>query len=216
MFSSPLYLIPFDFSTVSHSALRLSLDLAEANNGSVYLLHIVKKDTEKSKIRLQFEEVISQLSDVERKMVQTKVITGELYEDVGKAGDILKASLIVMGTHGAQGMQKLFGSHAVRLVSHSSTPFLITQGKKTIEKIKTIVMPFSFAKESIQIALFAGSMAKKFNASIHLVGFHDKDEWLEGHTRSNQFIVRKLLAEHGIQYEIVNLDREKSYDVIWP
>ena len=38
MEKEPLYLIPYDFTPVSESALRLGLDLAEANKGKVFLL----------------------------------------------------------------------------------------------------------------------------------------------------------------------------------
>ena len=47
MQNSPIYLIPFDFTPVSESAMRLGLDLAIANNGSVMLLHVVKKHSDK-------------------------------------------------------------------------------------------------------------------------------------------------------------------------
>ncbi|MFT6981838.1 MAG: nucleotide-binding universal stress UspA family protein [Crocinitomicaceae bacterium] len=135
-----------------------------------------------------------------------------MYEDVGKAGDILKASLIVMGTHGAKGMQKVFGSHAVKMINSSSTPFLITRGNKTVDKIKTIVMPFSFAKESIQITTFAAAIAKKFNATMHLVGYHDKDEWLEGKTKANQLVVRRVLKDLKVECELVNMAPSKDYN----
>ncbi len=211
MFKHPLYLVPHDFSAVSESATRLALDLAEANDGSAYLLHIVGKNSEKIEARKKFAEMIDAMSPEDQKRATTKVIVGDLYEDMGKAGDILKASLIVMGTHGAQGMQKFFGSRAVKMISNASTPFLITQGKKEIKKIKTIVMPFSFAKESIQITTFASAMAKKFKAKIHLVGFHDSDKWLENKMQSNQLVVRRHLTDAGIEHEIVNLLGQKSY-----
>lgn len=212
MFKAPIYLIPYDFSSVSEGALKLGLDLAEANDGSVYLLHVVKKNSEKTLARSQFEETYNGLTNAQKEITQTKVIVGDLYEDVGKAGDILKASLIVMGTHGAQGMQKLFGSHAVKMINNASTPFLITQGKKTVDKIKTIVMPFSFAKETIQITTFAGQIAKKFKAKIHLVGYHDTDEWLAAKTKTNQIVVSRSLKEMGVEYEFVNLKPTKSYN----
>jgi nucleotide-binding universal stress UspA family protein len=131
MFKNPIYLIPYDFTPLAESALRLGLDLAEANDGSVYILHVVKKNAEKIQARTKFTALFNTLSKEEQAMTNTKVIVGDLYEDIGKAGDILKAALIVMGTHGAHGMQKVFGSHAVRIINSSSTPFLITQGKKT-------------------------------------------------------------------------------------
>jgi nucleotide-binding universal stress UspA family protein len=211
MFKHPLYLVPHDFSEISNSATRLALDLAEANNGSVYLLNIVGKDSEKIEARQQFVDLISEMNAEDQKRWTTKVLVGDLFEDMGKAGDILKASLIVMGTHGARGMQKFFGSNAVKMISNASTPFLITQGKKKVEKINTIVMPFSFAKETIQIVTFATSMAKKFNAKIHLVGYHDSDQWLEHKTQSNQLVVRRHLSDQEVEHEIVNLDGKGSY-----
>ena len=212
MFKHPLYLVPHDFSPVSESATRLALDLAEANDGSVYLLHIVGKDSEKADARKKFADMIEEMSPEDQKRATSKVIVGDLFEDTGKAGDILKASLIVMGTHGAQGMQKFFGSRAVKMISNASSPFLITQGKKEVEKIKTIVMPFNFSKESIQITTFASAMAKKFKAKIHLVGFHDSDKWLANKMQSNQLVVRRHLTEAGIEHEIVNLPGNGSYE----
>lgn len=212
MFKHPIYLVPHDFSEVSKGATRLALDLAEANDGSAYLLHVVGKSSEKLEARRTFQALVSEMSEEDQGRLTTKVVAGDLFEDVGKAGDILKASLIVMGTHGAKGMQKFLGSHAVKMISNASTPFLITQGKKKVEKINTIVMPFSFAKESIQIVSFASSMAKKFNAKIHLVGHHDSDQWLEHKTQSNLLVVRRHLTDAGVEHEIVNMDGKGSYE----
>ena len=212
MFKQPLYLVPFDFSLVSEKSLQLSLDLAKINNGSVYLLHIAKKDYDKNPAKLKFDELEKTFSEEQKAIITTKVITGNLYEDVGKAGQLLKATMIIMGTHGAQGLQKVFGSHAVKIVQNSSTPLIIMQDESNLEKLKTIVMPFSFAKESIQIATFAGSIAKQFNAKIHLVGFHSNDELLESKTSNNQKIVKELLDDNNVDFEVVNLPREKSFE----
>ena len=116
MIKHPLYLVPFDFSEVSDSALRLAQDLAEANDGGVFLLHVVKKEKDKIKAKNNFANVLIKLSEEERARTLTNVIEGDLYTDIGKAGDVLHASLIVMGTHGAKGFQKLFGRklHRVR------------------------------------------------------------------------------------------------------
>lgn len=212
MLKEPIYLVPVDFTDEARSATRLALDLAKANNGSVYLLHVVGKTSEKVAARNQFSDFIDPFSEEEKEFLTTKVIEGDIFNDIGKAGDILKAALIVMGTHGAQGMQKVFGSRAVKLISSSATPFLITQGKRDVEKIKNIVMPFSFAKESIQITNFVAAIAKKFNATIHLCGFHDKDDWLDAKTKSNQLVVRRALDEMNASYEIAHLPPSKSYN----
>lgn len=208
----PLYLIPFDFTPVSESALRLGLDLAIANNGSVILLHVVKKHSEKKEAKTKFKEYVLNLEDSDAKLVKTRVLVGDLFDNIGIASDLLDPSLIVLGTHGAKGFQKIFGSNVVKMISHSASPFMITQGKKTVEKINTIVMPFSFEKKTIQITNLATKIAKKFNATIHLVGYHDKDEWLNQHMKSNQLIVRKSFESNDVKYEIANIPAGSDYE----
>lgn len=213
MFKQPLYLVPFDFSEVSNKSLNLSIELAKINDGSVYLLHVSKKDSDKSAAKNKFEELEKNLTEEQQALVSTKVITGNLYDDIGKAGEILKATMIIMGTHGAQGLQKIFGSNALKIVNHSSTPLLILQDDSNLDKIKTIVMPFSFDKESIQIAKFAGSIAKQFKAKIHLVGIKSKDEFLATKAKTNQLIVRDLLAKNAVDFEVVALPQKESFEL---
>lgn len=207
----PVYLVPVDFSSVSVSALKTAIGLANFNNGSVLGIHVVAKKSEREDARNQFKEIIQGLNEEDQARIDTKVLIGGIYEDIAKAAEIIGASLIVMGTHGAKGMQKIFGSHALKLVSSTGTPFVILQEGSSLTEIKKIVMPFNFEKESIQIARFAGFIAKQFNATIHLVGYHDQDEWLKGQSHSNQKVVRGLFDQHNVQYEIVNLDNSQPY-----
>lgn len=212
MNQNPLYLIPFDFTPVTESAVRIGLDLAIANKGSVLLLHVVKNQHERLEAKFKLKEYLATLSDSDRELTVGKAIIGDVYEDISKAGDLLDASLIVMGTHGAKGFQKVFGSHAVKMISYSDQPFLITQGKKSVDKMKVIVMPFSFEKKSIQIANFASIIAKKFKATIHLVGYHDSDEFLENGTKKNQKIIQKFLDDKDVSYNIVTFDKGVKFE----
>lgn len=212
MKQEPLYLIPFDFTPVSEAALRLGIDLAEANKGKVLMLHVVKKPAEKSEAKAKFKKLIGNLNESEQHMTSSKVLVGDIFADIAKASELLDVTLIVMGTHGARGFQKIFGSHAVKMISSSACPFLITQGKKEIDKLKTIVMPFSFEKKTIQIATFASEMAKQFNATVHLVGYHDKDEWLEKHMKQNQLLVKNHLESNGVNCVIANIPKGSNYE----
>ncbi|MEJ6584015.1 MAG: universal stress protein [Crocinitomicaceae bacterium] len=212
MEQEPLYLIPFDFTPVSEAALRLGLDLAEANKGKVLILHVAKKPAEKAEAKKKFKTLISKLETKEQAFTTSKVLIGDIFADIAKASELLDVTLIVMGTHGAKGFQKIFGSHAVKMISSSACPFLITQGKKEIDKLKTIVMPFSFEKKTIQIASFASKMAKQFKATVHLVGYHDKDEWLEKHMKQNQMLVKNHLEGNGVSCVIANIEMGSNYE----
>jgi len=74
-----------------------------------------------------------------------------------------------MGTRGANGMQKLFGSNALKIVSNSAAPFIVTQSKTSIENINKIAMTIDLARESIQVVKYATSIAKDFNSEIVLI-----------------------------------------------
>jgi len=200
-----------DFSLVAIASLRAAIGLAKYNNGSVLTLHIVGKHSEKKIAADKFSTIIEDLTIDEQQLVETKVLVGGIYEDIAKAAEIVGATLIVMGTHGAKGMQKLFGSHALRLVSSTGIPFVIMQEGASLTDIKSIVMPFNFEDESIQIADFAGGLARQFDATIHLVGYHDKDEWLRDQTQANQQIVRDFFKEKSVKFEIVNLNFANNY-----
>jgi len=205
-------LVPFDFSEISDNALTLSLELARGNEGGVFLLHVVKSKSEKAKARKKFEDVLAKLAYSDQELVTANVVVGSVYEDVGKASELLRPSLVVMGTHGAKGMQKIFGSHVEKMISNSSSPLLITRGDRHMETVKTIVMPFSFSRESLQITTFAGTMAKKFNACIHMVAQHDNNELHEDKIKANQIIVERFMTDNAVDFKIIELPRKKAFD----
>lgn len=212
MNQNPVYLIPYDFTPVAESALRLGLDLAKSNNGSVVLLHVAKNNSERIEANIKYEKVMKSLPEDERNLTSTRTTIGDIFEHINVAGQVLDADLIVMGTHGAVGMQKIFGSNAVKIISSSTNPFLITQGKKPVDKIDNIVMPFSYDKKSIIIATFAAKMAKKFNAKLHLVGYLDTDESHVAGSKTNAIVVERYLNERGINYTMASIDRKSNFE----
>jgi nucleotide-binding universal stress UspA family protein len=209
---APVYLIPFDFSPVSEDALQLGIDLAKHNDGSVLMLHFVARKADAKEARDRFAALVGQLPENDRLLIDTRVLVGNIYDNIAMASELINASLIVMGTHGAKGLQKLFGSHALKLVSNTNVPFIITQGGKPEGKIKHIVMPYYFERESVQIANFAAYIARQFDATIHLVGSTPKDEWNKEHTNTNRLVLHKFFSDHSIAHELVNLPLEKSYE----
>jgi nucleotide-binding universal stress UspA family protein len=208
----PIYLVPCDFSDKFQSALRLGIDLAEYNKGSVMIIHIVSKKSDKIEAKQKMKKVLNELKDEERKFTEYRVLVGDIYDDIAKAAEVLNVALIVMGTHGAKGMQKLMGSHALKLVNSTSSPFMITQGNKYIDKMKNIVFPFSHEKESIQIAPFTANIAKQFNSKIHLIGFQDRDSHIASKMKSNLMLLKNYFTEQKVDFEVVDFDKSKDFE----
>ena len=208
-----LYLVPYDFTPVTEDAMNYALQLARVSGGKVLLAHIVKNEEDILTAELKLEKVLKNLSDSDELLTSYKVLDGNIFEDLDKIGDLTGASVIVMGTHGVSGFQKLFGSNALKVVSSSSIPFIITQEDQKVDKIENIVLPFSFAKESVQVTQFVSSLAEKYNATIHLVGYRDKDEWLLRDMKTNQAVMRKHLTQNKVKHDIITLPGKESYEV---
>lgn len=212
MLKTPAYLIPFDFTPLAKNALNIGVDFAETNDGCVFLLHIVKKESEKKEAKRMLDGFVAGLEKRMRDRIVAKVLDGNLYEEVGRAGELLGSPLSIMATHGSSGLQKIFGSNALKMVAKTPTPFLVTVSEDPLKKIETIVMPFSFVKESLQVLDHVCAIARQFNSVIHLVGYHDEKVWLKNQSIENQRKAKEILAKEGIPCEVVNLPKIGSYE----
>ena len=212
MLKSPIYLVPYDFSEIAESTFVMALSLAKRNNGTVYLLHIAKTEMEEMKAQSEMNDMVRNLSEEGRKRVFVKVLRGNLYKSVAIAGEILGANLSVMGTHGMSGMQRLLGSNALKMVAMSSTPYLLLVKEQKLEKVDTIVMPFSFVEDTLFVLDALVEFAKQYESIIHLVGYYDKVEWQNKQSLENQKTARKFLEKRGLSCEIVNLPKDKSFE----
>jgi nucleotide-binding universal stress UspA family protein len=207
------YLVPYDFTEVTDHAFHYALNLAKAAGGGQILLgHILGQKGDTSLAEQKLIEIINKLPQEDKEMTSYKVMEGDIYHDIDKMAKLTEASVIVMGTHGSHGLQKVFGSHALKVVSSSSVPFIITQEKERDPEINDIVMPFSFQRESVQVTQFAASLAEKFDATVHLVGYRGNDDWLLRDMKTNQAIVRKHLAQHKVKYNMITLPGKESYE----
>lgn len=206
------YLVPYDFTPVTDEAFHYALMLAKQGGGKVLLGHIVKKKDDTSVATQKLVKIIANLTPEDKAITDYKVMEGSIFDDIDKMAKLTDASVIVMGTHGASGLQKVFGSNALKVVGSSSVPFILTQENQKKTEIDDIVMPFSFQRESVQITQFAGSLAEKYDATIHLVGYRGNDDWLLRDMKTNQAIVRKYLTQHGIKHNLITLPGKESYE----
>ncbi len=205
------YLVPIDFSETSNKAIDAAYQLASKNDGEVVVLHVASDRNSTIEANLLLEKSLSKLSDEQKEIVRSKVIIGEPFLDIGKVADILDAELIVMGTKGAFGAQKIFGSHAEKIIYNTSQPFLVVLSPK-IEKINIIVVPLTDDKESVQILKYAARIAKDFVAEIHLVTDEDPEVSEERNVKINYMIADKYLNELGVEHRLIKFYKEESFE----
>ena len=117
--SKNLYIVPHDFTPVGDSALKYALHLGKNVHTEIMLLHVVESASELAKTNAKLEAIIAQHQLPEGVTLTKKIIEGSIFEKIGAIAKKEGAQLIIMGTHGATGMQKLFGSNAMKVITHA-------------------------------------------------------------------------------------------------
>ena len=222
-------LVPTDFTEVAHTAINHAARIAETTKGEVILLNVVKSKEEMSsatKRMAEEEEVVKSFySDCPVKSV---VRIGNIFEDIGQAADEIGANLIIMGTHGASGWQKVVGSHALKVITNSSVPFIVVQKQIMRSSVyDNIVVPLDLHKETKQKLEIVSSIATYFNSKIHLISPYESDEFLLHKLKANIAWGKKYLSGKGVNSdahignkganfidEILNLASDVDADLI--
>jgi nucleotide-binding universal stress UspA family protein len=204
-------LVPYDFSSITRTALDHALFLAKLADAKIELLHIVDKENKLADAEHNFRELIKLFSEEDRSLIGTKVKVGDIFKDIAKEGEAGDFQLLVMGTHGEKGLQKILGSNAIKVITSGNLPFLVTQSKGPKTTIKRIVMPVNLTKESLQIVEFAASAAKRFDADIHIVHEPETDEWLVKKIKINVAHVNNFLNKEKVKHTVVSLPGKKSF-----
>ncbi|HBR22832.1 MAG TPA: universal stress protein [Nitrospiraceae bacterium] len=135
-------LFPTDFSEGSDTALPYAADMAKHYGAKLYLLHVIQdiagatasyvphvsldelyRDMEKNAAKEIDRYGIEELRGI--KDIERIVVKGRPYEEILKFARENKADLIVIGTHGRRGLDRvIFGSTAEKVVRDAPCPVL--------------------------------------------------------------------------------------------
>jgi nucleotide-binding universal stress UspA family protein len=125
-------LVPHDFSAHSHAAYARAEQLARLSGASIHLLHVVNSpmlhavtpagplhlalpDVVTKAARLEAAELLHEIASHSRCQVAVHVSEGLPADEICELAEEVAADLIVMGTHGREGLSNLLhGSVAQR------------------------------------------------------------------------------------------------------
>jgi nucleotide-binding universal stress UspA family protein len=206
-------LVPHDFTTVADCAVAHAAKIAKSFNGEVYLLHVVSKTKEVQAAKERLNKIVEQADN--KYGVNTHVIVriGNIFEDIGDVASEIGAGYIVMGTHGATGMQKIIGSHALKVISHSKVPFVIVQEKEPsdTDAYDDIVVPIDYSDVTKQKLHIAASIATHFNSKIHIFAAKENDEFLQVKLDRELTFAKRYFSEKSISYSIENAEQSGGF-----
>jgi nucleotide-binding universal stress UspA family protein len=212
MMKTKNYIVTYDFTSVSENALKHAIHLARAGNAQIYVLHLVSSEAKiasKKQALIQALEEFGFLKDSVDIIPEVRV--GSIFDGIQTFAKEKGSSKIIMGTHGAVGMQKLFGSNAIKVVKSSDLPFYIVQEGQQWEDIQTIIVPIDTSKESIQIISHAADIAFLFNSKILVVGELQKDVTASRQMKTRIKIVEDKFQSLGVDATVKLFEYSGSY-----
>ena len=197
--SKKVFIVPHDFTLVADIALKHAISTAKPLNATVHLLHVVSKESQIKEAVNKLELIISQYQNENIEILPT-VRIGSIFEDIGEYAVEHSAELIFMGTHGAHGWQHITGSHALKVVTSSTVPFIIVQERAVKPTgYDSIVVPMDLHKETKQKLSIVASLAKYFHSKVHVVTPDESDEFLKHQVESNIIFSERFFNDRGIE-----------------
>ena len=201
-----LIIVPWDFTHVAEAALAHAVKISHMVGNQICLLHIIDPDISKSAAgqkKILLDHVTAESGKKYNMPITSQLSKGSIFKAIAEFANEKEASLVVMGTHGMKGMQKLTGSWALKVIVKSKVPFIVVQDPPPDqERYHNIVFPIDFRnenKEKIKMAIFMG---KYFESKIHLLVATTNDKGLTKKTRINLNFAIKYLIQNNIEYEI--------------
>ncbi len=206
-----MIVVPWDFTKVAENALQHAVKISRMVNSSIVLLHIVNrgiKTAEYKKTEDKLKVVADEASAKYRIETDFKIMPGTIFTAISEFVNEAEPNIVVMGTHGLKGMQKLTGSWALKVIVGSKIPFIVVQdAPRDMDKYHDLVFPVDFRsenKEKLRMAIFMG---KYFESRVHILKDVPGDKSLLKKTNINLNFAIKYLIQNNIEYKIHDLPK---------
>ncbi len=242
-------LVPVDFTDVSKRAVDYAKAIGRRHESSLLLAHVSVELGLNAQPEVVWFDQLSVRKPAEQQLeswgsellaagldAKTEMLTGAIQEEVLNAADRDNSDLIVLGTHGREGIQRLFfGSDAEGLYRAAKCPILVVGPaahpiEDTAWEPRTMIFACNLDPATAPLAAYAFQFAQEHNATLSI--FHVDDSQGRIDKRSlmlafeealapllplNQkpvYIWRTLMLGFGLGATIANLARERHADLV--
>jgi nucleotide-binding universal stress UspA family protein len=210
-------LVTWDYTEVSEFALLHAIRIAKMVGNNIRIIHIVDSAAARKNYNLVEERFRKTVEELQKKYdmpLQTIILTGNIFAEISSHASNSDANMVIMGTHGIKGVQKITGSRALKVIAGSTIPFIVVQDKPQSEdRFRSIVFPIDFKaenKEKLQWAIFLG---KYFDSKVYLFKAPVTDKGLVKKVNINLNFAVKFLIQNNLDYEIHTGTRSSKFAV---
>ncbi len=204
-------LVPHDFTEVGDYALENAMIISQTMENEIAIIHIVKKETEIEAAEAKCKEISEDFFKKHFIKPSYIVKVGSIFSEISEIADEMNANLVVMGTHGVRGVQKLTGSRALKVIVNSSVPYIIVQGPPAKKKFEKIVFPIDFRSENKEKNTWVNYLASYYQTKFYFLKQDVKDKAFKAKVQSNTTFARKYFDSKNINYEIHTAPGKKKF-----
>jgi len=184
--------VPIDFSEYSDFALQFGRTLAKSTNARLHIINVVEPFVRQTGQRVEEDVTIAeQALQYRARQLEEEGIANQSYVLVGRADEQIGVYLqkhdidiVIMGTHGAKGVEKvLFGSVTETMLKSASCAVLavnISSSRSAASSLRSLLVPTDFSTYSDYATEYAQVLANALKANVHLLYVNEPASVLSG------------------------------------
>jgi nucleotide-binding universal stress UspA family protein len=197
-------LVPVDFTENSEFAFQHALHFSTFIKKDITLLHIVKKDAEKSFAMENLKTFAKKMQDKYNVECALIVRKGDIFKAIKAAAIEINALLIVMGLHSAK--------RAIRVIIGSNIPFYLIQAPPINEKLKDIVVPVDYNEKNRVQMNWVTLLSKYFDCNINIIKPYISSNYKNEKMKKNMYFIRQILDSKNIVFGIRTSKRDTKFN----
>ena len=234
-------IVPVDFSEQSEYALKVAASLAKKKGSEILAVHMLELNQAMISSSEGFvpEQTVFLIRLAENRFKEfldkpylkgisvTPIIKHfKVFNEVNEIAEKHHAELVVMGSHGSDGLAEIFiGSNAEKMVRNSNIPVLVVKDDIPDFKVDRFVFASDFKEENLEAFQKAKAFATLLSAKLNLVYINTPgDSFLsnaDAYDQINSFLAKanaayevKIYNDYTVERGIINYSESITADLI--
>lgn len=214
-------LVPTDFSDVCRNAIYHGVKLARNRGFRVCILHVI---TKKTKAMLRKKHVKEEYIDWKLKeykkyyekrydiSIDTLSVEGDIFTTIAVVARQVNAALMILGTHGKQGLQHFLGSYALKVVLESPVPVILVQKITYRDKYSKIVFPLTHGIRSEEAVYLLKAASGIFDVRFHVFLWPEQNADIKNSLETLTRLASKVFNKEDMPDIVITSYKSADFD----
>jgi nucleotide-binding universal stress UspA family protein len=199
-----LILVPCDFSPLSYFAMEHGANMAKAMKCGMAILHVTKSQSEVQAMSRKMNFIAEDWFvkfDVRPDVIVRQ--GGSPYSVIRAVANELNPMLVVLKTDG--------GVHTIKILSGTSTPYLVVQSEPKSDVIKKIAFPINFLHKHDEKLIRLVHFSEIYpEAAMHVITPSGRNADKERIVSASISLTVRVMENQGIKVDFVTHDKLKN------